>query len=99
MRKGQIFIGFLRVFCFLLIGFDLFLFRRFLEGKNFMSWFQSRRAAAEQEQRKLYRQARINCDIQKLISRMSEVEIVDSFNAIERHLLAEIQVTLNLGEC
>ncbi|XP_020247434.1 protein DENND6A isoform X2 [Asparagus officinalis] len=67
------------------------LYRRFLEGKNFMSWFQSRRAAAEQEQRKLYRQARINCDIQKLISRMSEVEIVDSFNAIERHLLAEIQ--------
>jgi len=59
-----------------------------------MPWFQSRRAAAEQEQRKLYRPARINCDIQKLISKMSEVEIVDSFNAIERHLLAEIQVTL-----
>lgn len=67
------------------------LYRRFLEGQNFMPWFQSRRAAAEQEQRKLYRQARINCDIQKLISKMSEVEIVDSFNAIERHLLAEIQ--------
>lgn len=57
-----------------------------------MAWFQSRRAAAEQEQRRLYRQAQLNCNIQKLISKMSELEIVDSFNAIERHLLAEIQV-------
>lgn len=57
-----------------------------------MPWFQSRRAAAEQEQRKLYRQARLNSDIHKLILKMSEVEIVDCFNAIERHLLAEIQV-------
>lgn len=31
-------------------------------------------------------------DIQQLISKMSELEIVDSFNAIERHILEEIQV-------
>lgn len=59
-----------------------------------MPWFQRRRAAAEQEQQRLWRQARMNTEIQKLISKMSELEIVDSFNAIERHLLVEIQVTL-----
>ncbi|KAH0459804.1 hypothetical protein IEQ34_010467 [Dendrobium chrysotoxum] len=67
------------------------LYRRFLEGKNFMPWFQKKRAAAEQEQQRLWRQARMSADIQKLISNMSELEIVDSFNAIEQHLLAEIQ--------
>lgn len=67
------------------------LYRRFLEGKNFMPWFQKRRAAAEQEQRRLWRQARKNANIQRLISNMSELEIVDSFNAIELHLLAEMQ--------
>ncbi|XP_042446846.1 protein DENND6B-like [Zingiber officinale] len=67
------------------------LYRRFLEGKNFMPWFQKRRAVAEQEQHRLWKQARLNTDINKLISTMSEVETVDSFNAIERHLLAEIQ--------
>ncbi|XP_039114403.1 protein DENND6A [Dioscorea cayenensis subsp. rotundata] len=68
------------------------LYRRFLKGKNFMPWFQRRRAAAEQEQQRLWRQARMNTEIQKLISKMSELEIVDSFNAIERHLLVEIQL-------
>ncbi|XP_062158352.1 uncharacterized protein LOC133865863 isoform X2 [Alnus glutinosa] len=67
------------------------LYRRFLKGPNFMPWFQRRRAVAEQEQHKLWRQARINTDIQQFISKMSELEIVDSFNAIERHLLGEIQ--------
>lgn len=57
-----------------------------------MPWFQRRRAAAEQEQHKLWRQARMRADIQLLISRMSELEIVDSFNAIERHLSEELQV-------
>lgn len=33
----------------------------------------------------------MNTDIHKLISKMSEVEIVDSFKAIERHLLGEMQ--------
>lgn len=66
--------------------------RRFLKGSNFMPWFQRRRAVAEQEQHKLWRQARMKTDIQQFISKMSELEIVDSFNAIERHLLEEIQV-------
>ncbi|XP_038984913.1 protein DENND6B isoform X2 [Phoenix dactylifera] len=68
------------------------LYRRFLEGYNFMPWFQRKRAAVEKEQCRLWRQARINIDIHKLLSKMSEVEIVDSFNAIERHLIEEIQV-------
>uniref|UniRef100_A0A1D1ZDB7 Protein FAM116A n=1 Tax=Anthurium amnicola TaxID=1678845 RepID=A0A1D1ZDB7_9ARAE len=68
------------------------LYRRFLRGHNFMPWFQRRRAIAEQEQQRLWRQARMSADIQKLISKMSELEIVDSFNAIEYHLLGEIQL-------
>lgn len=71
---------------------ELFI-RRFLKGPNFMPWFQRRRAVAEQEQDRLWRHARTNFDIEQLISKMSELEIVDSFNAIERHLLREIQVT------
>ncbi|KAG6627430.1 protein DENND6B isoform X1 [Carya illinoinensis] len=68
------------------------LYRRFLKGSNFMPWFQRRRAVAEQEQHKLWRQARMKTDIQQFISKMSELEIVDSFNAIERHLLEELQI-------
>lgn len=34
-------------------------------------------------------------DILQFISKMSELEIVDSFNAIERYLLAEMQVHLS----
>ncbi|KAG0471413.1 hypothetical protein HPP92_015959, partial [Vanilla planifolia] len=70
---------------------------RFLEGKNFMPWFQKRRRAAEQEQRRLWRQARMTADIKKLISKMSEVEIVDSFNSIEQHLLEEMQSASSSG--
>lgn len=47
---------------------------------------------AEQEQQRLWRQARMNTDIRHFISKMTEIEIVDSFNAIERHLRGEIQV-------
>ncbi|KAK7411252.1 hypothetical protein VNO78_02685 [Psophocarpus tetragonolobus] len=68
------------------------LYRRFLNGPNFMPWFKRRRAVAEQEQDRLWRQARMNTEIQHLISRMSELEIVDSFNCIERLLLREIQM-------
>lgn len=68
------------------------LYRRFLKGPNFLPWFKRRRAVAEQEQHKLWRQARMNTDIQRVISKMSELEIVDSFNAIERHLLGELQL-------
>ncbi|KAF8378481.1 hypothetical protein HHK36_029823 [Tetracentron sinense] len=67
------------------------LYRRFLKGHNFMPWFQRRRAVAEQEQHRLWRQARMRTEIQQFISKMSELEIVDSFNAIERYLLGEIQ--------
>ncbi|XP_058080119.1 uncharacterized protein LOC131228243 isoform X2 [Magnolia sinica] len=67
------------------------LYRRFLKGHNFMPWFQRRRAVTEQEQHRLWRQARMRTEIRQFISRMSELEIVDSFNAIERHLLGEIQ--------
>ena len=67
--------------------------RRFLEGPNFMPWFRQRRAAAEQEQQKLWRQARMNVDIEKLVSKMSELERIDSFNAVEWYLLREMEVT------
>ncbi|KAK4350000.1 hypothetical protein RND71_029313 [Anisodus tanguticus] len=67
------------------------LYRRFLQGHNFLPWFQRKRAVSEQEQYRLWRQARVRADIQHLISRMSELEIVDTFNAIERHLLGELQ--------
>ncbi|XP_040367068.1 protein DENND6A isoform X2 [Rosa chinensis] len=67
------------------------LYRRFLQGPNFTPWFQRRRTVAEQEQDRLWKQARINTDIHQLISKMSELEVVDSFNAIERHILGETQ--------
>ena len=67
--------------------------RRFLKGPNFIPWFERRRAVAEQEQHRLWRQARMNADIQPFISKMAELEIVDSFNAIERHIIRELQVT------
>lgn len=67
------------------------LYRRFLRGPNFLPWFQRRHAVAEQEQQRLWRQARMKTDIQHFISKMTEIEIVDSFNVIERHLRSEIQ--------
>lgn len=59
-----------------------------------MPWFERRRAVAEQEQQRIWRQARMKTDIQEFISKMSEVEVVDSFNAIEKHLRGETQVPL-----
>lgn len=73
------------------------LIRRFLNGPNFKPWFQRKRAVAEQEQDRLWRQARIKTDIQQLISKFSELEIVDSFGVIERLLLREIQVICSPG--
>ncbi|KAF7806326.1 protein DENND6A [Senna tora] len=67
------------------------LYRRFLKGPNFMPWFQRRRAVAEQEQDRLWRLARTKSDIQQLISKMTELEILDSFDAIERDLLREVR--------
>lgn len=57
-----------------------------------MPWFQRRRAVAEQEQHRLWRQARLNVDVPRLMSKMPELEVVDLFNAIERHLLREMEV-------
>lgn len=34
----------------------------------------------------------MKADIKQFLSMLSEVEMVDSFNAIERHLLGELQV-------
>lgn len=61
-----------------------------------MPWFTGRRAVAEQEQHRLWKQARLKTDIHSFISKLSEIEVVDSFNAIERHLLAELQVTFDI---
>ncbi|XP_072971295.1 uncharacterized protein [Typha angustifolia] len=73
------------------------LYRCFLGGHNFMPWFQKRRAAAEQEQQRLWRQARMSVDMHKLLLKMSELERVDSFNAIEKHLLGEMQLQQSQG--
>lgn len=73
------------------------LYRRFLKGPNFMPWFQRRRAVTEHEQHRIWRQARIKADIRVFISKMSEIEVVDSFNAVERHLLVEIQALQRAG--
>ncbi|CAJ1944356.1 unnamed protein product [Sphenostylis stenocarpa] len=67
-------------------------YRRFLNGPNFMPWFQRRRAVAEREQDRLWRHARMKADIGQLISKMSELEIVDSFNVIEKLLHTELQL-------
>lgn len=65
------------------------LYRRFLNGHNFMPWFSRRRAVAEKEQLRLWKQARMVSDVKGVMSRMSELEIVDLFNAIERFVLEE----------
>lgn len=61
-----------------------------------MPWFQRRRAAAELEQHRLWRQARMRTNIQQLMSKMSELETVDLFDAIERHFNQELQVLPSL---
>ncbi|KAK8324798.1 hypothetical protein V6Z12_A11G007000 [Gossypium hirsutum] len=68
------------------------LYRRFLKGPNFLPWFQRRLSIAENEQHRLWRQARMKTDIHLLITKMLELETVDCFNAIERHLLGEMQL-------
>ncbi|AQK69982.1 hypothetical protein ZEAMMB73_Zm00001d016057 [Zea mays] len=64
------------------------------QGPNFMPWFRQRRAAAEQEQQRLWRQARMNVNIEKLMSNMSEIERIDSFDAVERYLLREMEAEI-----
>eukprot|EP00897_Mesotaenium_endlicherianum_P002797 jgi/Mesen1/2545/ME000161S01591 len=72
-------------------GSWLELYRRFLEGPNFMPWFQRRRAVAEAEQHRVWRRARARADVRAFVPHLSEVELVDSFAAIERHILFEAQ--------
>lgn len=67
------------------------LYRRFLRGPNFSPWFQRRRAVAEQEQRRLWRLARMKTDMRQITSQMNELEAVDSFNAIEKHISEEVK--------
>lgn len=59
-----------------------------------MPWFQRRRAVAEQEQRRLWRLARMKTDMRQITSQMNELEAVDSFNAIEKHINEEVKVCL-----
>ncbi|XP_024525633.1 protein DENND6A [Selaginella moellendorffii] len=73
------------------------LYRQFLEGPNFMPWFQRRRAVAEQEQHRLWRDACNKADVRVFLRKMTEVEVVDSFNAVERHLAEEIEVSRESG--
>ncbi|XP_050237667.1 uncharacterized protein LOC126687232 [Mercurialis annua] len=68
------------------------LYKRFLKGPNFLPWFRRRRMVAELEQHRLWKQARTKTDIHLFLSKMSELEVVDSFNAIEKHLNGEIQL-------
>ncbi|XAR51275.1 hypothetical protein NMG60_11005864 [Bertholletia excelsa] len=67
------------------------LYKRFLKGHNFIPWFQRRRAVAEQEQHKLWSQARLKTNIKQFISEMSELDIIETFNLIERCLLEEME--------
>ncbi|RAL50086.1 hypothetical protein DM860_007760 [Cuscuta australis] len=67
------------------------LYRRFMKGHNFIPWFQRKRAVAEHEQYRLWRQARVKVDIKQIISPMSELEIVDTYNAIEKNFIREMQ--------
>lgn len=59
-----------------------------------MPWFQRRRAVAEQEQHRIWRQARGKADVETFLTSMTEVEVLDSFSAVERHLIIELQVQI-----
>uniref|UniRef100_A0A804PGT3 Splicing factor cactin central domain-containing protein n=1 Tax=Zea mays TaxID=4577 RepID=A0A804PGT3_MAIZE len=68
---------------------------KFLSKRMRSNWLDLyRRAAAEQEQQRLWRQARMNVNIEKLMSNMSEIERIDSFDAVERYLLREMEAEI-----
>eukprot|EP00271_Cylindrocystis_brebissonii_P004989 TRINITY_DN16946_c0_g1_i1.p1 TRINITY_DN16946_c0_g1~~TRINITY_DN16946_c0_g1_i1.p1 ORF type:complete len:1092 (+),score=172.53 TRINITY_DN16946_c0_g1_i1:268-3276(+) len=73
-------------------GTWLELYRRFLEGPNFMPWFQRRRAVAEAEQHRLWRKARCQADLQRFLPGMSEGALLEAFAVVEQHVVAELQV-------
>eukprot|EP00897_Mesotaenium_endlicherianum_P001248 jgi/Mesen1/1150/ME001238S00213 len=62
-----------------------------------MPWFQRRRAVAEAEQHRVWRRARARADVRAFVPHLSEVELVDSFAAIERHILFEAQAVQRAG--
>ncbi|CAI7770202.1 unnamed protein product, partial [Closterium sp. NIES-54] len=64
-------------------------YRRFLEGPNFMPWFQRRRAVAEAEQHRLWRAARLRADVRKAVGGMGEADLVEAFLCVERHMAVE----------
>lgn len=68
------------------------LYRRFLQGPNFVPWFQRRRAVAEQEQRRLWKLARMRTDMRLITCQMNELEAVDSFDAIEKYINEEVKL-------
>lgn len=70
--------------------------RRFLQGPNFVPWFQRRRAVAEQEQRRLWKLARMRTDMRLITCQMNELEAVDSFDAIEKYINEEVKVCFYL---
>ncbi|CAI5929248.1 unnamed protein product [Closterium sp. NIES-64] len=67
-------------------------YRRFLEGPNFMPWFQRRRAVAEAEQHRLWRAARLRADVRKAVGGMGEADLVEAFLCVERHMAVESKV-------
>ncbi|CAH8334568.1 unnamed protein product [Eruca vesicaria subsp. sativa] len=71
---------------------ETIVFRRFLQGPNFVPWFQRRRAVAEQEQRRLWKVARMKTDMRQITSQMNEIEAVDSFDAIEKYINEEVKL-------
>lgn len=74
------------------------LYRRFLQGPNFVPWFQRRRAVAEQEQRRLWKVARMRTDMRLVTCQMNELEAVDSFDAIEKYINEEVKLRESGGE-
>ena len=68
------------------------LYRRFMEGPNFMPWFRRRRAVAEAEQHRLWREARLGADAGRWLDRMSEGDVMEAYVCVEKHLASEIKV-------
>ncbi|CAI5529250.1 unnamed protein product [Closterium sp. Naga37s-1] len=73
-------------------------YRRFLEGPNFMPWFQRRRAVAEAEQHRLWRAARLRADVRKAVGGMGEADLVEAFLCVERHMVVESEAWRRAGE-
>ncbi|GJP33799.1 hypothetical protein CLOM_g18309 [Closterium sp. NIES-68] len=73
-------------------------YRRFLEGPNFMPWFQRRRAVAEAEQHRLWRAARLRADARKFVEGMGEGELMEAFSCLATQMADERQAWRRAGE-